>query len=50
MSENQTVPLMALKVISKNFGRVEALKNLSFEVNRGESVGLVLNLAGLVVQ
>lgn len=41
MTENSSVPLIELKGISKNFGRVEALKNLSFKVFKGESLGLV---------
>jgi len=37
----QNLPILAMKGISKSFGAVQALKNVDFEVHRGEIVGLV---------
>lgn len=34
-------PLLSIRHVSKNYGSVEALKDVSFELHRGEVVGLV---------
>jgi D-xylose transport system ATP-binding protein len=39
--ESSSQPLLALKGFSKSFGPVDALKDVDFEVHRGEVVGLV---------
>jgi D-xylose transport system ATP-binding protein len=40
-ADSSSQPLLALKGLSKSFGPVEALKEVDFEVHRGEVVGLV---------
>jgi D-xylose transport system ATP-binding protein len=41
MSEGQRAPIMEIRGISKRFGAVQALSDVSFEVYTGEIVGLV---------
>jgi simple sugar transport system ATP-binding protein len=41
MNEKKTTPLVEMENISKNFGKVEALKRVNFTVNRQEIVGLL---------
>jgi len=38
---NQTSPLLRLEEITKNFGAIEALRGISFEIGRGEVVALL---------
>ncbi len=35
------MPLLSVRGVSKNYGPVEALRNVSFEIHKGEVVGLV---------
>ena len=37
----QTAPLLSLQNITRNFGAIEALRGVSFEMNRGEVVALL---------
>jgi simple sugar transport system ATP-binding protein len=41
MIEKNEVPFIELKNVSKNFGRIEAIKNLSLKIYKGESLGLL---------
>ena len=36
-----TAPLLSLQNITRNFGAIEALRGVSFEMNRGEVVALL---------
>ncbi len=38
---NDTTPLLRLENIRKNFGAIEALRGVSFDVNGGEVVALL---------
>ena len=38
---NNTTPVLQVKGVSKNFGALQALKNISFEVGKGEVLALV---------
>jgi ABC-type sugar transport system ATPase subunit len=40
-SHDSTVPLLRIEAITKSFGAVQALKGISFDVERGEVVALV---------
>ena len=48
MTEQERVPLIELRNVSKSFGRLEAIKNLNLKIFEGESLGLlaVLRLGG----
>ena len=41
MEKRQTVPILTVENVSKNFGGVQALRDGSFELNRGEVVAIV---------
>ena len=41
MTKNSQIPLYEVRNISKNYGSVTALQNVSFAINAGEIVGLV---------
>jgi branched-chain amino acid transport system ATP-binding protein len=34
-------PILSIKELSKNFGGLEALRNITFDINRGEIIGLI---------
>lgn len=58
MDNNTNAPILSLKNISKNFGSLEILQNINFEINAGDTVGILgpsgagkstlLHIAGLM--